>query len=249
MQCRACSAPIGVAGVFPGGRVTCRACGADNVTPSAQAPGAPDPYRSPPRSDGLGGDVPADAAPSHAVPGGARDLGPLCPRCTRLLHDGGDGELECTGCDGVFVGHAAMSAAVAAERPVEPPARPPPPPRLGVREAEVRYVHCPSCGQMMSRMNFGRRSGVILDVCREHGTWFDAGERAAVLEFVHAGGIEADLTAPAGPTPETEAVAREAMKMLALENAQWQQHMRREIQLANDLVLVLFGGSRYRVWR
>jgi Zn-finger nucleic acid-binding protein len=41
----------------------------------------------------------------------------------------------------------------------------------------------------MARVNFGKHSGIVVDVCRWHGTWFDAGELDAAMEFVHAGGV------------------------------------------------------------
>jgi hypothetical protein len=46
----------------------------------------------------------------------------------------------------------------------------------------------------MNRKNFGAHSGIIVDVCREHGTWFDGDELAAALEFVRAGGLVEDET-------------------------------------------------------
>jgi len=42
----------------------------------------------------------------------------------------------------------------------------------------------------MNRMNFARCSGVIVDVCRGHGTWFDASELRGIVEFIRAGGLE-----------------------------------------------------------
>jgi Zn-finger nucleic acid-binding protein len=42
----------------------------------------------------------------------------------------------------------------------------------------------------MTRKNFGRSSGVIVDVCTRHGIWFDRGELPRVLDFVEAGGLE-----------------------------------------------------------
>jgi hypothetical protein len=42
----------------------------------------------------------------------------------------------------------------------------------------------------MNRVNFGRVSGVIVDQCAVHGTWFDADELPRVIEFVLAGGME-----------------------------------------------------------
>ncbi len=44
----------------------------------------------------------------------------------------------------------------------------------------------------MTRTNFGGQSGIVVDVCREHGTWFDRGELDSALEFVRAGGLEGD---------------------------------------------------------
>lgn len=52
------------------------------------------------------------------------------------------------------------------------------------------YIQCPDCDQVMNRVNFARRSGVILDVCRAHGTWFDATELGRVVDFVMKGGVE-----------------------------------------------------------
>jgi Zn-finger nucleic acid-binding protein len=42
----------------------------------------------------------------------------------------------------------------------------------------------------MNRKNFAEVSGVIVDVCKKHGTWFDLGELPRVLAFVAAGGLE-----------------------------------------------------------
>jgi Zn-finger nucleic acid-binding protein len=41
----------------------------------------------------------------------------------------------------------------------------------------------------MNRQAFGRISGVVVDVCREHGVWFDPGELGEVLAFVERGGL------------------------------------------------------------
>jgi Zn-finger nucleic acid-binding protein len=43
----------------------------------------------------------------------------------------------------------------------------------------------------MNRANFSDRSGIIIDVCRGHGTWFDREELRRVVEFIRAGGVEA----------------------------------------------------------
>jgi Zn-finger nucleic acid-binding protein len=54
----------------------------------------------------------------------------------------------------------------------------------------VRYLHCPDCNVLMNRKNFGERSGVIIEICRSHGIWFDRDELSAALRFVAAGGLE-----------------------------------------------------------
>jgi Zn-finger nucleic acid-binding protein len=52
-----------------------------------------------------------------------------------------------------------------------------------------RYRKCPSCGRMMHRRNYGRRSGVIIDLCKEHGVWFDADELPRILAWIRSGGL------------------------------------------------------------
>lgn len=60
----------------------------------------------------------------------------------------------------------------------------------GVRLGTVRYRRCASCRQMMNRVNFGRVSGIVVDLCKGHGVWFDSGELQGVLAFVSNGGLE-----------------------------------------------------------
>ena len=55
----------------------------------------------------------------------------------------------------------------------------------------VRYVPCPECGQLMNRVNFAHCSGVVVDICKGHGTWFDRDELAEVVSFIRGGGLEA----------------------------------------------------------
>lgn len=57
-------------------------------------------------------------------------------------------------------------------------------------EAAVKYIHCPACKTLMNRKAFGRISGIVVDVCRSHGIWFDIGELAEVIRFVEKGGLE-----------------------------------------------------------
>jgi len=136
-----------------------------------------------------------------------------CPRCDKPLSVFGGGLSEaaldalheCTGCGGVFVSQKTLDAIIARESPgpkapdavggigAHPHVAPhvPAPPASSVRAADVvRYVKCPLCHVMMNRHNFGRHSGVIVDVCKVHGVWFDKGELTQAIEFVARGGLE-----------------------------------------------------------
>lgn len=127
------------------------------------------------------------------------ELGPVagnCPRC-REPHlsrvQVGEHEItECTRCTGVFVDHTTLDRLTKASdadrsarmRPVAPAASTSLPPQ------PVAYLPCPTCGVIMNRKNFGDISGIILDVCKAHGVWFDAEELARALQFILAGGLD-----------------------------------------------------------
>jgi len=126
-----------------------------------------------------------------------------CPRCKHPLEvwPGEDTRIhECPHCGGIFVPRDSL-AEILCSAEIGGALREGPP--RHVREsggwsvdsdvrplAEIRYVPCPLCHASMNRVNFGRVSGVIVDVCRRHGTWFDAGELTRVVAFVGAGGLE-----------------------------------------------------------
>ncbi len=52
----------------------------------------------------------------------------------------------------------------------------------------VKYLECPVCLNMMNRIAFGHRSGVVVDQCKAHGVWLDGGEISHLLEWKKAGG-------------------------------------------------------------
>jgi len=59
------------------------------------------------------------------------------------------------------------------------------------RQAEqqpISYLKCPICAQLMHRVNFGTRSGVIVDRCKDHGVWLDGGELRHLMEWMKMGG-------------------------------------------------------------
>ncbi|HTE56351.1 MAG TPA: zf-TFIIB domain-containing protein [Kofleriaceae bacterium] len=77
--------------------------------------------------------------------------------------------------------HRSAASPAPAGQPAAVPGQPP---------GRAMYIECPDCDQIMNRVNFARRSGIILDVCRAHGTWFDASELGRVVDFVMKGGVE-----------------------------------------------------------
>lgn len=62
--------------------------------------------------------------------------------------------------------------------------------REDIPKTAIQYVPCPDCKQLMNRNNFARSSGVIIDVCKAHGAWFDAEELPRIIDFIHAGGMD-----------------------------------------------------------
>jgi Zn-finger nucleic acid-binding protein len=101
---------------------------------------------------------------------------------------------ECERCGGLFLDHATLAGIVREREDGGPLAVPGVRPfelarRAGIPEADVRYVKCPMCHDRMNRVNFGKKSGVVVDVCRSHGTWFDAGELTRAVEWVASGGM------------------------------------------------------------
>jgi Zn-finger nucleic acid-binding protein/DNA-directed RNA polymerase subunit RPC12/RpoP len=57
----------------------------------------------------------------------------------------------------------------------------------GPPDGGKRYRPCAVCRKLMVKRNFAQ-SGVIIDICRYHGMWFDADELPRILDWIHAGG-------------------------------------------------------------
>ena len=118
-----------------------------------------------------------------------------CPACKGALVSTAVGPAaldQCHACGGVWVGQGNFEdmAADRAERGQVLGALPGAPSAKVVAAGEVRYRPCPQCGKLMNRSNYARISGVVLDVCKDHGLWFDRDELRQVLAFIEAGGLE-----------------------------------------------------------
>ncbi len=111
-------------------------------------------------------------------------LPPPCPRCWQPLSPMqlAEGTLHrCAECAGVF---AECRAEAAIQRRGEAALAGMSPPEAPPRAVDLQgYARCPLCANLMNRVQFARRSGVLVDVCRDHGTWFDASELERVAAF------------------------------------------------------------------
>jgi Zn-finger nucleic acid-binding protein len=63
------------------------------------------------------------------------------------------------------------------------------PPPVGF-DPNVRYLKCPQCGNIMNRMNYAGRSGIIINICGRHGVWLDREEIRQIIEFIRGGGLD-----------------------------------------------------------
>jgi len=121
-----------------------------------------------------------------------------CPACSALMPPrqvAGIGLNECGGCNGLWVPgenfDLLVSRAADARRARDTEGAPAPAPRVkGANPAEqrVQYRKCPECDAFMQRRNYRKSSGVIIDVCRDHGTWLDADELERIAGFILSGG-------------------------------------------------------------
>ena len=125
----------------------------------------------------------------------------LCPSCgegmpltSRRVESADIGLLECPRCAGLWVNGDEFSLLKDRSRSVSSPMDPEDQTRETTdsrsREATQTgplYRPCPICRALMNRRNYGRRSGVIIDSCRDHGIWFDAQELNAVLHWIRSG--------------------------------------------------------------
>lgn len=117
-----------------------------------------------------------------------------CPRCKVKLEALYIGEIslrECAGCGGLWsdpdtfesvCGDGENQSALLGFAGNRSPVSAPP--------AQISYVPCPECKQLMNRSNFARSSGVIIDLCKQHGVWFDAEELPKIIAFIRKGGLD-----------------------------------------------------------
>jgi Zn-finger nucleic acid-binding protein len=121
-----------------------------------------------------------------------------CPRCEHALSARLVADVvvdECMHCRGLFLDQIAIQRVITDRKQSRADAL------LGSLPSTVTsdrpekmtgklYIKCPVCKQVMNRKLFGAGAGVIVDVCRAHGTFFDVGELPIIINYVQQGGLE-----------------------------------------------------------
>jgi Zn-finger nucleic acid-binding protein len=121
-----------------------------------------------------------------------------CPRCDRSFEEL---KLErhtlqqCPGCGGLWVDRQTV-ASICTEKEGQEAVLAMPRSEEGVSTEDNgppggrAYVPCPVCRRLMNRRSFAGGSGVVVDWCKQHGTWFDRGELARVVSYIRSGGMK-----------------------------------------------------------
>ena len=121
----------------------------------------------------------------------------FCPRCREPLAAitlGSTKALECAHCSGLWIDTETFNE-ICADREKQAAViggdSQSFQPNLPYHSLDsIHYVPCPVCAKLMNRMNFAHGSGVILDICKADGVWFDREELRRIVEFIRAGGLE-----------------------------------------------------------
>jgi Zn-finger nucleic acid-binding protein len=120
-----------------------------------------------------------------------------CPRCDQPLGPRLVEDIvvdECMSCRGLFLDQIAIQRVVTDRKQSRAEALLGALPRTAAVEASAKpgrmYIKCPVCRTVMNRKQFAVGAGVIIDVCKTHGTFFDVGELPRIIEFVQQGGLE-----------------------------------------------------------
>jgi len=102
---------------------------------------------------------------------------------------GGTTLVECRTCGGMWI-DAATFEHICADREAQAAVLHQQPPAPAAPPAAIHYRPCLACGKMMNRLNFGRLSGTVIDVCKGHGTFLDRGELHQIVTFIEGGGLD-----------------------------------------------------------
>jgi Zn-finger nucleic acid-binding protein len=155
-----------------------------------------------------------------------KDLGD-CPRCKiklKLLQIGEINLCECSRCDGLWVtvetfeevcaNHEKQAEVLSSIGQNSVPGN----------QAKIQYVPCPDCKQLMNRNNFASSSGVIIDICKRHGVWFEPEELPRIIEFIRKGGLDHQRRKEKLQLEEQRRWLNEQQSKIARENSRFNQN-------------------------
>ncbi|HSW40033.1 MAG TPA: zf-TFIIB domain-containing protein [Acidobacteriota bacterium] len=118
-----------------------------------------------------------------------------CPRCNvdfLLLKVGEQTLSECPACGGLWADHDTLREICNRQEEQQAVMEfdPQPAPAMDAAVSSKRvYIPCPRCNKLMNRRQFAGCSGVIVDWCKAHGTWFDRDELRRIVQFILDGGL------------------------------------------------------------
>ena len=119
-------------------------------------------------------------------------LNPVCPHCKCELvnfeYRGNDLDM-CPECNGLWLDRREFKR-LTSERDVYAEQSIPFEFHREPLPEEIKYLKCPICDSLMVRRNFKKISGVIIDICRHHGVWLEAGELEQIRCFIANGGLD-----------------------------------------------------------
>lgn len=129
------------------------------------------------------------------------DPGLACPRCSLPLGQTLARDVEaalCGRCTGIWLDRETF------RRLCEEPgryARVFGPPLLTPPAGDLsRHLCCPHCAEIMTRKSFPKSSSIVIDLCHEHGVWFDHDELQRILSQL-GGATPSGSTKGAAPPP------------------------------------------------
>ena len=169
-----------------------------------------------------------------------------CPRCDQQLGGRLVGDIvvdECVACHGLWMDHVAVKRVVtdrAQARAESLLGALPNTLKYEIQPAGKMYIKCPVCRVVMNRKLFAAGSGVVIDVCKNHGCFFDTGELPRIIEYVMEGGLEKAQRKEIDQ--EKALVAREkyAARAAAAENAKAYAHQQTRGTAFVDLLRSIF---------
>ncbi|MCL1907812.1 MAG: zf-TFIIB domain-containing protein [Holophagaceae bacterium] len=106
-------------------------------------------------------------------------------------------------------------------------------------ETAITYRPCPICNKLMNRLNYAKISGVILDLCKSHGVWFDKDELGAVINFIERGGLIKSQQRQQMKLEEAQREARSAIASMPMDSSMYDSSYFRKPKKQIELTDVL----------